>query len=304
MLQEFRDQDRAALFRFRGRLWPEGDYHRSPAYREWNVGANPHGGPQAWLAMEDGEAKAECQGLPAVLVRDGKALAASWCIELYAEPGARRRGLGSALVGRWMAEAGVPLVMGPSADSRPIFLKAGCKPLGALDSWVASTGLLARLRRPGAPRLEARPVPAFDPGWDPVWEEARRGLVHLRRDHAWLDWRFTRQPEVRYESLVFLRGGSPCGYAALRPMGERCRMADLAALPEALPGVLALCLGRARGMGARVLQFPVFAPSLEEALSRSGFRREGEWRPLLAGPGGEGGSWFVISADADQEHPG
>ncbi len=292
------DSDLDALFRFRERLWPAGDYHRSRAYREWNVPRNPHappGEPQAWAAFEGGEILAEGQGLPVLLVQDGMTRPASWCIELYALPEARRRGLGSALVAYWAARAGVPLVMGPSRDSQSVFVRQGLKPLGTLDSHVAPASLLGRWRarlrgralpsrgRPGPTR---RVVARFEPEWDAAWTAARRGLTHVRRDHAWLNWRFTAQPGVSYERLVFFEGSAPAGYAVLRTdLPGRCRVADLAALPAALEAVLAGSLERAREMGARVLQLPLFAPSMRERLLALGFLNEGPWRDFLTESG-------------------
>ncbi len=248
VLRPLRETDLDALFRFRARLWPEGDYHRSRDYWDWNVMRNPHAlsgqGPPVGLALRGAEVLAECQGLPAALLQAGLPRAASWCVELYTEPSAQRRGLGSRLVAQWISSAGIPLVMGPSRASHPVFVSAGLRPLGVLSSYLAPTGLLglllASFRGRGAsagPLPESRSISRFEPDWDPVWRAARGNAAHIRRDHAWLNWRFVEQPEVSYERLGFFRGGSPCGYAVLRAGADaRCRLADLAVLPEALGG--------------------------------------------------------------------
>jgi len=308
-------EDWEALLRFRERLWPEGEYHLDRSYWEWNTGLNPHASgrpdPLSWAALKDGAVIAEAQVQPVVLSCAGRTFPGSWCMELYTLPEARKRGLGSALVGRWRSGGGLHLVMEPSRHSRPIFLASGCLPWCELGSWVSSVTPRARWGRALASVLRPRRLPEmkavdrFEPAWDPVWEAARGAAAHIRRDHPWLNWRFAFQPLVRFERVVFFHSGSPCGYAVFRlPLQAegRLRVADLAALPEALEGILERCRQRAAGLGARLLQFPVSSPSLEPGLRKAGMRMEGPYRcVLLAGEPFQ--DWFFSSADADQEHP-
>lgn len=118
-------------------------------------------------------------------------------------------------------------------------------PLGNLAGSIAD---LALPRIP-APRLPVRPLDgAFGPGFDDLWEKARRAYPSIcQRDSALLQWRYNLHPDADYRALVLESDDGLRGYVVVkvfeRERRRRAKLVDLLALPGDTPAVEALLAG-------------------------------------------------------------
>jgi hypothetical protein len=69
----------------------------------------------------------------------------------------------------------------------------------------------------GAREVEVRAVPDFTQEYDGLWERARGSYAMcVRRDRAYLDWKYRRMPGKGYAVHEARRGGALTGYAVSR----------------------------------------------------------------------------------------
>jgi hypothetical protein len=124
-----------------------------------------------------------------------------------------------------------------------------------------------------------RQVAAVPADLDPLYERMRAGKqCLLRRDRAYLDWRYVRNPgHADYELWEARAQGTLRGFAVLRPVHElapdSCTIADLvvaaddaAALDALLHAATACTLGRARKRTMAVL--PDWSPEAQQLRAR------------------------------------
>jgi hypothetical protein len=70
-------------------------------------------------------------------------------------------------------------------------------------------------------RAEVRLVPRFDDSVTELWDAlAPHFDVAVRRDAAYLNWKFATAPHVRYTMAALLRQGKVAGYAVYRHVHE------------------------------------------------------------------------------------
>jgi hypothetical protein len=84
----------------------------------------------------------------------------------------------------------------------------------------------------GIDSLYAVTLARHRPAIDSLWQQQRRELrdrIVVRKDAAWLLWRYLRHPEHRYEVLLAKRRitGTPLGICVLKEEGERLLLMDL-----------------------------------------------------------------------------
>ncbi|GAB4284483.1 MAG: hypothetical protein Kow0058_03600 [Roseovarius sp.] len=94
-------------------------------------------------------------------------------------------------------------------------------PARLLDAlWGAGVRLRRLARRPPR-RLRLAPVDSFGPEFDRLWEDARHGYpLILRRDAAYLNWRYRDFPMGGYRCLAARAGDRLVGYVVTR-LSER-----------------------------------------------------------------------------------
>lgn len=88
---------------------------------------------------------------------------------------------------------------------------------GAVDAvWGAGVALGRALRHPGQ-GLAFEEVASFGAEFDELWQRARHGYPFiLRRDAAYLNWRYRDFPFDEYRSVLLRREGEPAGYVVTR----------------------------------------------------------------------------------------
>ena len=156
----------------------------------------------------------------------------------------QRRGLGESLLRTWDRQSGVALGAALSDGTRflleklrwppPVPLGCVVKPLSrrALrrPTWPMPVNrLVSALTLPfvkivarGRPlREQVEVVRRFSRDMDRVWERVAPGLdLAVRRDAAYLNWKYAEPPHVRYSMAILRRDEEPHGYAVYRHLRE------------------------------------------------------------------------------------
>jgi hypothetical protein len=172
----------------------------------------------------------------------------------------QRQGLGESLLRAWDRQSGVALGASLSEGTRfllerirwpkPVTLPCLVKPLSrrALrrPTWpVAINRLVSALAGPFVKivaraqplREEVEVVRRFDRAMDQLWERVAPRLdLAVRRDAAYLNWKYIEPPHVRYSVAVLKRNDEAHGYAVYRhlrePQGRVTQIVDFLVDPE------------------------------------------------------------------------
>jgi GNAT superfamily N-acetyltransferase len=123
---------------------------------------------------------------------------------------------------------------------------------GRLGLHHPAAALLTRLGRPaGGEQTSPGEIVisaelGFGPAFDQLWERlAPRFQALVRRDAAYLDWKFTQQPHTTHDIFLARRAGEPCGGLILRqarhPERNAGVLVDLFTDPEDTPAIQAAC---------------------------------------------------------------
>ncbi len=322
----------------------------------WRYDENPHGATVSFVCRPDGEQAVSgyaCNPRRALAHGDEATLAVvGETGDVMTDPAWRKRGLFSGLDRACMAETtrlGWPLVFGfPNHRSAHIFLELGWERIGQCRPWTlllrgapalrrsegrlralrapleawAGRRALARLRRTAAP-LEARPLRAFPPAVEDVARRVEpRFAWMVRRDAAYLDWRFLRSPSGLHRALgLHDAAGELRGYVVVqvpRPGEAGGFLVDVLAEADAevdaavLAGLAAL---EAAGAGA-VRATAIVGSWWEQRLRRAGFApsRPEATMDVILHPGDashrltvaarDATRWYFTDGDRDDETMG
>lgn len=244
---------------------------------DWQYLRNPNNsgdGPRIWIARETNAVVGQYATMPVRVQAGGREICASWGMDVMVAPERQRRGIGEVLFRTWDQHVGASLGLGLSEASYRLFKKLQWPDVGPVPCLVKPLTRRA-VRRPTWPmpinrlvsavslpfiRLVARsrpvegdiePVRRFDDGFNTLWEAiAAKFDLAVRRDAAYLNWKYAEPPHVRY-NLVVLRGSAsgpgrrlPRGYAVYRhvrePRGRVTLLVDFLTDPDDLEAFRAL----------------------------------------------------------------
>ena len=224
--------DAAAASRLR---W-DWQYRRNPN--------NPEGQPLLWVVREGPTIIGHYATMPVRLSLGGKEIQAAWGTDAMVAPERQRRGLGEELFRTWDRSVGAALGLGLSDASSALLKKMHfpdvapipgvVKPLTrravrmpqwpmALNRIVSAVTLpIVRVAARVRPlRADVEPIRRFDASFTDLWERlADRFELAVRRDAAYLNWKFIEPPHVRYSVAALKRDGRPEGYAVYRHVQE------------------------------------------------------------------------------------
>lgn len=214
---------------------------------DWQYRNNPHrpdDGPLIWLAREAHTVIGQYAAMPVKLSVEGKIIDAAWGMDVMVAPERQRQGLGEILFRTWDRNVGASLGLGLSDSSYRLFKKMKWPDVGPVPCLVKPLSRRA-LRRPGwsvaANRLvsaltlpwimlvartrplrgEVRTVRQFDDRFTDLWERvAPQFGFAVRRDAAYLNWKFIQAPHVRYSIAVLERSDAVAGYVVYRHVQE------------------------------------------------------------------------------------
>jgi hypothetical protein len=179
-----------------------------------------------------------------------------------------RQGLGEALVRAWDRNSGAGLTLGPTAESRAVLdrlrwpeshtVPCVVKPLTRRAVRLPNlptpiNRLISALLHPFVQivarsrplRAECEPIRRFDASFTALWERlAPKFDLAVRRDAAYLNWRYIEPPHVRYWAVALKRHGETHGYVVYRhrnePLGRVTLLVDFLVDPDDVSGLKTL----------------------------------------------------------------
>ncbi len=217
---------------------------------DWQYQRNPNSGgaPRIWIAREAETVVGQYATMPVRLQAAGREICASWGMDVMVAPERQRQGLGEVLFRTWDENVGAALGLGLSEASYRLFKKLQWPDVGPVPCLVKPLTRRA-VRRPTWPmpinrlvsavtlpfiRLVARSRPVqgdidrirrFDDGFNALWDTvAPKFDLAVRRDAAYLNWKYAEPPHVRY-NIVVLRGSASARDRATASAGAGVRVA-------------------------------------------------------------------------------
>jgi GNAT superfamily N-acetyltransferase/RimJ/RimL family protein N-acetyltransferase len=242
-INRYRPDDRRAVDALYRRVFGNDAAEASRLRWDWQYRRNPNnpgGEPEIWIAREGPAIVGQYATMPVQVSLGGREVRGSWGMDVMVAPERQRQGLGEVLFRTWDRNVGASLGLGLSDSSYRLFQKLRWPDVGPIPCFVKPLTRRA-LRRPNWPvavnRLvsaltlpivkivarsrplaaEVRMVPRFDDSFTALWEElAGRFDFAVRRDAAYLNWKYVKAPHVRYSIAALRRDERNVGYAVYR----------------------------------------------------------------------------------------
>jgi hypothetical protein len=238
---------------------------------DWQHRRNPYnatGQPGIWVAREGPTVVGHCPTLPVRLSLKGLEVDGAWGTGAIVVPERERQRLDEALVRTWDRNNGAVLTLGVSGETRqlldtlhwppahivPCLVKPLTRRAVRLPNWPTSINrLISALTLPVVQivsrsrplRAECEPIRRFDSSFTALWERlAPKFDLAVRRDAAYLNWRYIEPPHVRYSVVALKRQGELHGYAVYRhryePLGRVTMLVDFLVDPDDVSGLKTL----------------------------------------------------------------
>jgi hypothetical protein len=222
--------------------------------------ANAGGDPPYWIVREGPTVIAACPLMPVRVGIRGLNAEGAWAGDPLVVAERQRRGVGEALLRNWDRNAGVALGLNQSEGTRflldkirwpdSVLLPCLVKPLSRralrrpnwpvpINRLVSAISLpfvrIISLPRPLREHVEV--VRRFDRAFDALWERVSpRFDLAVRRDAAYLNWKYIEPPHVRYSVAILRRDEEAHGYVVYRhlrePQGRVTQIVDFLTDPE------------------------------------------------------------------------
>ena len=238
---------------------------------DWQYRRNPNVpavGPLIWVAREGQAIVGQYAAMPVRVQTDGLEIGGAWGMDVMVAPERQRQGLGDVLFRTWDRNVGASLGLGLSESSYRLFQKLNWPDVGPVPCLVKPLSRRA-LRRPHWPvainrlvsyvtlpwiRLVARTRPLegevrvirqFDDRFTKLWDRVKsKFALAVRRDAAYLTWKYIQPPHVRYTIACLEREADVAGYVVYRhvqePRGRVTLLVDWLADPDDPAAMLTL----------------------------------------------------------------
>jgi GNAT superfamily N-acetyltransferase len=265
-ITRYKPEDRRAVEALYRRVFGNDAAEASRLRWEWQYRRNPNNPgqePEIWIAREGTTLVGQYATMPVRLHVKGKEVQGSWGMDVMVAPERQRQGLGEVLFRTWDRNVGASLGLGLSDSSYRLFQKLNWPDVGPVPCLVKPLTRRA-LRRPNWPvpinrlvsaltlpvvkivartrplRAEVRLIQRFDDSFTTLWDElAPKFDFAVRRDAAYLNWKFVSAPHVRYSIAMLRRDDRNIGYAVYRhlhePRGRVTLLVDFLADPDDEP---------------------------------------------------------------------
>lgn len=309
-------QDDAAVLRLRANVWGASHPHNQQAFLRWMYADCPAGGGGGILAFDGDEPVGFAGLLARRAVIGGETVPIAQCVDFMMHPQARGGASAFRIVANWAALGrdlgfrfgiGFPnvnshefgtrrkvgwvdafrpdhMIRPLSADGAPQGLVPrvpGTVMRGAAAAMAAFCAARAAVLEAPRPPGTAIPIQRFDARFDRLWERAGSGsYAGLRRDAAYLNWRYLDHPIQSYRCFAWEIDGNPVGYVVATPRElynvASLLLVDLLVDPSAPQGVAEaliaqLTRGEQAAHGAMVHALALPGSRMRAALSRTGF---------------------------------
>jgi GNAT superfamily N-acetyltransferase len=304
-IERYKSDDRRAVEALYRRVFGNDASEASRLRWEWQYRRNPNNprpDPEIWIAREGTAIVGQYATMPVRLSIRGKELHGSWGMDVMVAPERQRQGLGELLFRTWDRNVGASLGLGLSDSSYRLFQKMRWPDVGPIPCLVKPLTRRA-LRRPNWPvpinrlvsaltlplimivsrsrpiRAEVRLIQRFDDSFTQLWEDLAPKLgLAVRRDAAYLNWKYVSAPHVRYAIAALRRDDRNIGYAVYRhlhePRGRVTLLVDFLADPDdeqALTTLLQWVDREARQADSDKIRTFATNVSFRKALRRSGY---------------------------------
>ena len=262
-IDKYRSDDRRAVEALYRRVFGHDAAEASRLRWEWQYRRNPNNPerePEIWIAREGPAIIGQYATMPVQVSVGGKQVRGSWGMDVMVAPERQRQGLGEVLFRMWDRNVGASLGLGLSESSYRLFQKLRWPDVGPVPCLVKPLTRRA-FRRPNWPqpvnqlvsavtlpivkivartrplRAEVRLIQRFDDSFTTLWESlASRFDFAVRRDAAYLNWKYVSAPHVRYLVAALRRDDRNIGYAVYRhlhePRGRVTLLVDFLADPD------------------------------------------------------------------------
>ena len=262
-ITRYRAEDRKAVDALYRRVFGNDAAEASRLRWEWQYGRNPNNPgrePEIWIAREGRVIVGQYATMPVQVSVQGKNVPGSWGMDVMVAPERQRQGLGEILFRTWDRNVGASLGLGLSDSSHRLFQKLNWPNVGPVPCLVKPLTRRA-FRRPNWPvginrlvsaltlpivliisrarpvRSEVRLIQRFDESFTELWDTlAPKFDLAVRRDAAYLNWKYVSAPHVRYSIAVARRDDRNIGYAVYRhlyePRGRVTLLVDFLADPD------------------------------------------------------------------------
>ena len=288
-ITRYRPDDRRAVDALYRRVFGNDAAEASRLRWDWQYRRNPNnpgaGARDLDRPRRHGHRRAVRDDAGAAVGAAARRCAGSWGMDVMVAPERQRQGLGEVLFRTWDRNVGASLGLGLSESSYRLFQKLRWPDVGPLPCLVKPLTRRA-LRRPNWPQplnrlvsaltlpivkivsrtrplsAEVRLIQRFDDSFTALWDElAPKFDLAVRRDAAYLNWKYVGAPHVRYCIAALRRDDRNVGYAVYRhlhePRGRVTLLVDFLADPDDEAGLQhAARLGRPRGAAGRLRQDP------------------------------------------------
>ena len=246
-IDRYRADDRRAVEALYRRVFGHDAAEASRLRWEWQYRRNPNNPghePEIWIAREGPAIVGQYATMPVRLSLAGREVHGSWGMDVMVAPERQRQGLGEVLFRTWDRNVGASLGLGLSDSSYQLFKKLRWPDVGPVPCLVKPLTRRA-LRRPNWPvalnrlvsaltlpivlivartrplRAEVRLIQRFDDSFSELWNQvAPKFTFAIRRDAAYLNWKYVSAPHVRYSVAALRRDDRNVGYAVYRHMYE------------------------------------------------------------------------------------
>ena len=304
-INRYKPDDRRAVEALYRRVFGNDAAEASRHRWDWQYTRNPNNPghePEIWIAREGPALVGQYATMPVKLSLKGAEVRGSWGMDVMVAPERQRQGLGEVLFRTWDRNVGASLGLGLSDSSYRLFQKLNWPDVGPVPCLVKPLTRRA-FRRPNWPvpinrlvsaltlpivlivartrplRAEVRLIQRFDDSITALWDElAPKFDLAVRRDAAYLNWKYVSAPHVRYSIAVLRRDNRNIGYAVYRhlhePRGRVTLIVDFLADPddeEALPTLLHWIDREARQADSDKIRVFAMHDGFRRVLRRSGY---------------------------------
>ena len=304
-INRYKPDDRRAVEALYRRVFGNDAAEASRHRWDWQYTRNPNNPghePEIWIAREGPALVGQYATMPVKLSLKGAEVRGSWGMDVMVAPERQRQGLGEVLFRTWDRNVGASLGLGLSDSSYRLFQKLNWPDVGPVPCLVKPLTRRA-FRRPNWPvpinrlvsaltlpivlivartrplRAEVRLIQRFDDSITALWEAlAPKFDLAVRRDAAYLNWKYVSAPHVRYSIAVLRRDNRNIGYAVYRhlhePRGRVTLIVDFLADPddeEALRTLLHWIDREARQADSDKIRVFAMHDGFRRVLRRSGY---------------------------------
>ena len=291
--------------------------YKAPARWEWAFEHNPFlagGAPPVWIAVDDdtGEVVGQSAAWPERLQVGDAVHSASWGADFFVLPAYRHLGIGPRIQKMKVEAHDLFMSLSMAQDSRRINEWLGMRPFPPVY-------LYRCLEVPSLPAVPAgwnlEVVDCFPASVDNLWRDlAPRSGLAIRRDAAFLNWKFRDQPLADHDRYLLYRRGTLCGYSVLRvtrpPESPMVVLVDMMVDDTdaaALDAALRFTFDRARARAITEVRGAASAPMYRAAYERNGLAPIAQTTPMIGcRPGTSAASaiegarqWFLSKGDHD-----